>query len=116
MAGVFSAGGAVADGGGFEVLGRAIVEEGCAEADGRAAGGGEGELTVPDGIFSACGVTDDGVVRAQYGRDADGDMRAAIGWGVVGPMKEERAGEEIFVPGTDESVGANCAGNWPRAF
>ena len=74
------------------------------------AAGGEGHLVVPERIVAAGGVADHGVVRAEDGRDSDGDVSASAGGSVVGPVVDERAGDEGFIPGTDEGIVADLFG------
>ena len=49
----------------------AVGEEGGAEADGLSAGGGYGELIVPEWLVAAGGVADESVVRAEERSDAE---------------------------------------------
>ena len=72
-------------------------------------GRGQGELIVPDGVFARPGGVADAWCHVSPG---PGEMPiatwgAAVGGGVVGPMEDERAGDEVLIPGTDEGVVAN---------
>ena len=101
--GVLPAAGSVAKSRRLQVLGRAVVIKGGAEADGSVRGW-EGCFPVPHGVLTACGVADHGVVRAQHRRNPDGDVCSARLRRIFGPVKQECSSYQILIPRTQQCI------------
>ncbi len=67
-------------------------------------------MRVPEWIFAAGGVADEGVMRAEDGRDADRDVGSSAAWSVLRPVEEQSTGDEGFVPPPDEGEVSYCLG------
>src|SRR5260370_40277492 len=98
VARVFAARYPVADGGGFQILRCAIVEERSGKANRNAAHGRQRQLVAPEWIFPARRVADQRVMRTHGRRHPQGDWRSSPVRQILGPVKDERPGEEIIVP------------------
>src|SRR6185312_2306613 len=81
----------------FQILAGSVVEERRAEA-GWIPDRRQNEGIVPQPVFPASGVAEQRIVRSEYRRYANRNVRAAIRRSVFGPVENQLAGDQVLIP------------------